>query len=155
MAGREFVPIPPAGFDVAGSFDGATTAVGAGGAPLIRYQVTRVNDRVDGVLGDAARQFMKNGDTDEVTLGGLHTRLSAALGAAGDRPEAGIVERLGTAKAAGICLGRYLDRTSRQPRYAGIAIVSCTGGLLEILVTECDSEDGCRNLVTTALAPYL
>ena len=26
MAAREFVPVPPAGFDIAGSFNGVTTA---------------------------------------------------------------------------------------------------------------------------------
>lgn len=35
----EFVPIPPGGFDIAGTFDGVTTAVGQGGTPRIRYEI--------------------------------------------------------------------------------------------------------------------
>jgi hypothetical protein len=42
---EEFVPVVPAGFDIAGSFDGVTTAVGPDGVPRIRYQLRAVEFR--------------------------------------------------------------------------------------------------------------
>ena len=41
MIPDDFVPVPPAGFDIAGSFGGLITAVGQGGTPLVTYRLKR------------------------------------------------------------------------------------------------------------------
>jgi hypothetical protein len=152
---REFVPIVPAGFDIAGSFNGVTTAVGPGGVPRIRYQLENVEFRSGGIAGFAVRQVLKRGIGDEVALGSLHTKLSTALMLVGLRPETGIVERFDSHALAGLVLGRYLDRDSNKQRYGAMGLVKSPEGLVEILVTESDSEASCRELVNAAMAPYL
>jgi hypothetical protein len=152
---REFVPIVPAGYDIAGSFNGVTTAVGPAGVPRIRYQVRSVEFRSGGIAGFAVRQVLKRGIGDEVALGSLHTKLSTALLLIGATPETGLVERLDGHPLAGLALGRYVDPKSNERRYAAMGLVKAQPGLIEILVTECDSEAATRELINAALAPYL
>ena len=97
---KEFVPIPPPGFDIAGTFNGVTTAVGQGGVPHIRYQLTKTEFRSGGVAGWLARRVLAAGVGDEV------------------------------------------------------ALVKLPDGLVEILVTESDSEQQARELAIAAMAPY-
>lgn len=151
---REFVPVPPAGFDIAGSFNGVTTAVGQGGVPRIRYQVTGTRFRSGGLVGFGVRQVLKTGVGDEVTLGSLHTRLSFALLMVGQEPEVGTIERTDEKKPNGLALGRYRDKQSGETRYGAIGLVKGEPGLIEILVTECDSEARSRELIGAAMAPY-
>lgn len=155
MPAQEFVPIVPAGFDIAGSFNGVTTAVGPGGVPRIRYQLRSAEFRSGGIAGFAVRQVLKRGIGDEVALGSLHTKLSTALMLVGVQPETGIVERFDSHPLAGLVLGRYLDRDSNAQRYGAMGLVKSPHGLFEVLVTECDSEASCRDLVNAALTPYL
>ena len=155
MAAQEFVPVPPAGFDIAGSFNGVTTAVGGGGVPRIRYQLTGTQFRSGGIIGFATRQVLKTGVGDEVALGSLHTRFSFALLMVGVQPEVGVIERIEQRPAAALVLGRYLDRNSNATRYGAMALVKGSPGMIEILVTECDSEDISRQLVQAAMQPYL
>ena len=155
MPAREFVPIVPAGFDIAGSFNGVTTAVGPGGVPRIRYQLGGVEFRSGGIAGFAVRQVLKRGVGDEVALGSLHTKLSMALMLVGDMPEAGSVERFENHPLAGLVLGRYVDRETKRQRYGAMGLVKAEPGLVEILVTECDNEAASRELIGAALAPYL
>ena len=155
MAPQEFVPVPPAGFDIAGSFNGVTTAVGSGGLPRVRYQLTGTQFRSGGVIGFATRQVLKTGVGDEVALGSLHTRCSFALLMVGVQPEVGVIERTKQHPAAAVVLGRYLDRSSSATRYGAMALVKGSPGMIEILVTECDSEDASRQLVQAAMQPYL
>jgi hypothetical protein len=149
-----FIPAPPPGFEIAGTFNGVTTAVGTNGE-RIRYRLTQVSFPSGGLIGFATRLVLRTGVGDEVALGGLHHRLSTALMMVGDRPEAGMPERLREESAAGLVLGRYLDRESRATRYGAMALVKGKPGMVEILVTECDSEDVCRRLVHAAVTPYL
>jgi hypothetical protein len=151
---REFVPVPPAGFDIAGSFDGVTTAVGQGGVPRIRYQLTGTQFRSGGLPGLITRQGLRTGVGDEVALGGLHTRLGFALLMVGSEPEAGMTVRLDERKPNGRVLGRYLDKAG-QRKFGAMALVRSDPGLIEILVTECDSEDRAREVIDAALATYL
>ena len=155
MAAKEFVPIVPAGFDIAGSFNGVTTAVGPGGIPRIRYQLTNVEFRSGGIAGFAVRQVLKRGIGDEVALGSLHTKLSTALMLVGEMPETGLVERLDNHALAGLVLGRYVDRKSNGPRYGAMALVKSNPGLIEIFVNECDSEAESREVINAAMGPYL
>lgn len=152
---EEFVPVPPPGFDVAGSFNGVTTAVGQGGTPRIRYQVAGIPFRGKGIAAWAMRQVMKSGAGDEVALGSLHTRIGYALMMVGDEPEPGLTERLDPDRPDGLVLGRYKDRDTKAQKYAAMALVKSKPGLIEILVTECDSEQAARDLARAALAPYL
>jgi hypothetical protein len=151
----EFVPFPPAGFEMAGAFNGVTTAVGPGGAPRIRYQLTGIKFRSGGLIGFATRQVLKTGAGHEVTLGSLHTRLSLALIMVGDHVEAGSVERFEHPPSAALVLGRYFDRNSGLERYGAIALVKGAPGMIEILVTECDTAAESREVINAALAPYL
>ena len=155
MASKEFVPVVPAGFDIAGSFNGVTTAVGVGGVPRIRYQIVGMNYRTKGVAAFVMKQVMTRGIGDEVTLGSLHSKLSMALMLVGAQPETGIVERLDDHPLAGIVMGRYLDRNTNAQRYGAMGLVKAQPGLIEILVTECDTEAASRELINAALAPYL
>lgn len=155
MAAKEFVPVVPAGFEIAGSFNGVTTAVGAGGVPRIRYQLTGTQFRSGGLIGFATRQVLKAGIGDEVALGSLHHRLEVAMMLAGAQPQAGVVERLDSHPLAGLVLGRYADHKTSAARYAAMALVKSRPGLIEILVTECDTERESRDLVTAAMEPYL
>ena len=150
----EFVPVPPAGFDIAGSFDGVTTAVGQGGLPRIRYQLTGARSRAGGPVGFGIRQLLKTGVGDEVALGSLHTRLSFALLLVGKDPEVGTIERTDPGKTDGLALGRYKDKTSGETRFAAMALVKGDPGLIEILVTECETEQLSRDLIRAAMAPY-
>lgn len=154
MAPKEFVPIVPAGFEIAGSFNGVTTAVGQGGAPRIRYQIVGMSFRTKGIAGFAMKQIMTRGIGDEVTLGSLHSKLEMAMTLVGAQPEAGVVERLETHPLAGLVLGRYVNKDA-QPRYAAMALVKIKPGLVEIFVSECDSEAAGRELIDAALAVYL
>lgn len=155
MAHKEFVPVPPAGFEIAGSFNGVTTAVGQGGVPRIRYQLTGVQFRSGGLIGFATRQVLKTGVGDEVALGSLHGRLEMALLMVGGQGEVGIVERIENQPAAGFVLGRYLDQRSETARFAAMALIKAQPGMIEVLVTECDDEDTARRLINAALALYL
>ncbi len=146
----EFVPVPPAGFDIAGTFDGVTTAFGQGGAPRIRYQVTRTKRRSGGIAGAA-----KRGPGGEVVLDGLHARLSFAMTALGEQPEAGAVERPDGCKAGGFALGRYLEHSSKAARYGGMALVEGRPGVVELLVTACETEAEARHLVEAAMSPFI
>jgi hypothetical protein len=151
----EFVPVVPAGFDIAGSFNGVTTAVGPGGVPRIRYQLRAVEFRSGGIAGFAVRQVLKRGIGDEVALGSLHTKLSMALMLIGDAPETGLVQRFDNHPLAGLVLGRYVDRKTGAPRFGAMAVVKAKPGLVEIFVNECGSEDESRALVNAAMGPYL
>jgi hypothetical protein len=155
MADKEFVPIVPAGFEIAGSFNGVTTAVGQGGVPRIRYQIVGMDFRTKGVAAFVMKQVMTRGIGDEVTLGSLHSRLEMALMLVGPRPETGIVERFDHHPLAGLVLGRYLDRRTSTPRYGAMGLVKSKPGLVEVFVSECDSEAQSRELVEAALGPYL
>ncbi|HKC20651.1 MAG TPA: hypothetical protein VKE27_13590 [Candidatus Dormibacteraeota bacterium] len=155
MPGREFVPIVPAGFEIAGSFNGVTTAVGQGGVPRIRYQIVGMSLRTKGVAAFVVKQVMTRGIGDEVTLGSLHSKLEMALMLAGQQPETGLVERFGNHPLAGLVLGRYLDRQTNTPRYGAMGLVKSQPGLVEVFVSECDSEAQSRELVNAALGPYL
>ena len=152
---KEFVPIVPAGFNIAGSFNGVTTAVGIDGVPRIRYQLVGMEFRTKGIAAFVMKQAMTRGIGDEVTLGSLHSKLAMALMLVGVQPETGIVERLDSHPLAGIVLGRYLDRKTNTPRYGAMGLVKSKPGLLEIFVSECDSEPESRELIKAALAPYL
>ena len=145
----------PAGFNIAGSFNGVTTAVGPGGVPRIRYQLRNVEFRSGGIAGFAVRQALKRGIGDEVALGSLHTKLSTALMLVGATPETGLVERFDTHPLAGLVLGRYRDGTTKEQRYGAMGLVKARLGLVDILVTECDSEAASRELINAALGPYL
>jgi hypothetical protein len=151
---REFVPIPPAGFDIAGSFDGVTTAVGQGGVPRIRHQLTGTQFRSGGLAGLITRQVVKGGVGDEAALGGLHTRLELALLMVGSEPEAGLTVRLDERRPNGRVLGRYLDKAGER-KFGAMALVRSDPGLIEILVTECDSEDHAREVIDAAIATYV
>ena len=151
----EFVPRPPAGFEIAGTFNGVTTAVGPGEVPRIRYQLTGVRFPSGGLVGFAMRQVLKTGVGDEVALGGLHSRLSFALMMVGDQPESGVVERLGDRSPNGFALGRYRGRPSGDTKFGGMALLKAAPGMVEILVTECDTEERARELINAAMAPYL
>ena len=155
MAAKEFVPVPPAGFDIAGSFNGVTTAVGPAGVPRIRYQLTGTQFRSGGIIGFATRQVLKTGVGDEVTLGSLHTRLSFALLMVGVQPEVGVIERIEQHPSAALILGRYLDRNTNAMRHGAMALVKGPPGMVEILVTECATEDASRQVVQAAMQPYL
>lgn len=155
MAPKEFVPVVPAGFDIAGSFNGVTTAVGVDGVPRIRYQLVGMNFRTKGIAAFVMKQAMTRGIGDEVTLGSLHSKLATALMLIGNEPETGIVERRDDHSLAGVVLGRYLDRKTATARYGAMGLVKGKAGLLEIFVSECDSEAQSRELVNAALAPYL
>ena len=72
----------------------------------------------------------------------------------GSEPETGIVKRLDEKKPNGIVLGRYLNKTGER-RYGAMALVKGAPGLIEILVTECDSEESSRGVIDAAIAPYL
>ena len=98
---------------------------------------------------------MTRGIGDEVTLGSLHSKLSTALMLVGAQPETGIVERLEDHPLAGIVMGRYLDHKTNAQRYGAMGLVKSKPGLVEILVTECDTEAAGRDLINAALAPYL
>lgn len=152
---QEFVPVPPPGFDIAGSFNGVTTAVGQGGTPRIRYQVAGIPFRGKGIGAWAMRQVMSSGAGDEVALGSLHTRIGYALMMVGSEPEPGLVERLDPDRPNGLVLGRYKDRDTSAMRFAAMALVKSKPGLIEILVTECESEERARELIGAAMAPYL
>lgn len=152
---KEFVPIVPAGFDIAGSFNGVTTAVGAGGVPRIRYQIVGMDFRTKGVAAFVMKQVMTRGIGDEVTLGSLHSKLEMALMLIGLQPEAGMVERFEDQQLAGLVLGRYLDRKTNAQRFGAMGLVKSKPGLVEIFVSECDSEAQSRELINAALAPYL
>lgn len=155
MPRKDFVPIVPAGFDIAGSFNGVTTAVGQGGVPRIRYQVVGMDYRTKGVGGFVMKQVMTRGIGDEVTLGSLHSKLEMALMLVGLQPEAGIVERFENHPLGGVVIGRYLDRDTKAPRYGAMGLVKSKPGLVEAFVSECDSEAQSRELINAALAPYL
>lgn len=101
------------------------------------------------------RQVLKRGIGDDVALGSLHTKLSTALMLVGAMPKTGIVERLDGHPLAGLVLGRYVDNKSNEQRYGAMGLVKARPGLVEILVTECDSEAASRELINAALAPYL
>jgi hypothetical protein len=152
---KEFVPVPPPGFDIAGSFNGVTTVVGQGGVPRIRYQRARVQFPSNGLVGFLTRQALKSGIGDEVALGSLHTRIEAALMLIGGEPEAGLTERLDERKPNGLVLGRYKDRDTDAEKYGAMALVKARQGMIEILVTECETESRAREVVGVALAPYL
>jgi len=145
----------PAGYDIAGSFNGVTTAVGAGGVPRLRYQISGVEFRSGGLAGFAVRQVLKRGVGDEVAIGSLHSRLSMALMLVGQQPETGIVERLESRTAAATVMGRYKDSKAETLRYGAMGLVRAAPGMIEILATECDSEAAARELITAALSPYL
>lgn len=155
MPRKEFVPVVPAGFNIAGSFNGVTTAVGPDGVPRIRYQLVGMDFRTKGIGAFLMKQAMTRGIGDEVTLGSLHSKLAMALMLVGVQPETGIVERLDDHPLAGIVLGRYLDGKTNAPRYGAMGLVKSRPGLLEIFVSECDSEAQSRELINAALAPYL
>ena len=155
MPPRDFVPVIPAGFEVAGSFNGVTTAVGQGGVPRIRYQIVGMSFRTKGIAGFAMKQMMTRGFGDEATLGSLHSKLAMALMLVGAMPETGIVERLDNHPLAGVVMGRYLDRQTNAQRYGAMGLVKAQPGLVEILVTECDTEADSRELVNAAMGPYL
>jgi hypothetical protein len=72
----------------------------------------------------------------------------------GQQPEAGVPERLDQGPAAGFVLGRYQDAKSGETRYAAMGLVKRKPGLVEILVTECATEQASRELVMTAMEPY-
>jgi hypothetical protein len=152
---QEFTPIVPAGFDIAGTFNGVTTAVGKGGVPRIRYQVPNAPIGGKSLAGWAMRQVMKSGAGDEVALGSLHTRIGFALMLVGKEPEPGVTERLSAEKPNGFVLGRYKDGNTNAQKYAAMALVKSKPGLIEILVTECDTEQAARTLIGAAMAPYL
>ncbi len=154
MPTEPFSPAPPPGFEIAGTFNGVTTAVGVAGE-RIRYRLTNVSFPSGGLIGFATRMVLRTGAGDEVALGSLHTRLSMALMMVGDKPEAGVPERIERGPAAGLVLGRYFDRASRAIRYGAMALVKSKPGIVEILVTECDSEESSRRLAHAALEPYL
>lgn len=155
MAPKEFTPSIPAGFEIAGSFNGVTTAVAPGGVPRIRYQIIGLEFRSPGIIGFAVRQALKRGVGDEVTIGSLHSRLATALALVGGMPETGIVERSDRHPMAALVLGRYLDRKSNAQRYGAMGVVKAKPGMVEVLVTECDSEAASRRLVNAAMEPYL
>jgi hypothetical protein len=152
---REFVPVPPPGFDIASSFNGVTTAVGQGGVPRIRYQRTGVQFPSSGLVGFLTREALKSGIGDEVALGSLHTRIKTALMLVGSEPEAGLTERLDKRKPNGLVLGRYKDRDTNAEKYGAMALVKARQGRIEILVTECETESRAREVVGAALAPYV
>lgn len=155
MAGdRDFVPTPPDGFEVAGTFGGVTTAVGATGE-IIRYQRTEVRFPGGGLIGMAARMVLRAGVGDEVALGGLANRLSTALMMVGTYPEAGLPERLERPAPAALAIGRYESRKAAARRFAAMALVRTRDGIVEILVTECPTEERARALIGRAMAPYL
>jgi hypothetical protein len=153
--GQDFIPIVPAGFDIAGTFGGVTTAVGQGGVPRIRYQIPRAPIQGKGVAAWAMRQVMKSGAGEEVALGSLHTRIGFALMMVGKEPEPGLTERLSPDKPTGFVLGRYKDTNTDELKYGAMALVKSKPGLIEILVTECTTEQGARDLIGAAMAPYL
>ena len=156
MAPKDFVPTVPTGFDIAGTFNGVTTAVGPGGVPRIRYQVHQgVQFPTTGVIGFAARQVMKRGVGDEVLIGSLHSRLEMALMLVGQMPEVGLTERLESHPTAAMVLGRYLDRKTDAQRYGAMALIKGTAGMVEVLVSECDTEAAARELIGKAMEPYL
>lgn len=152
---QEFTPIVPAGFDIAGTFNSITTAVGQGGAPRIRYQVAAMPFKGKGIGSWAMRQLMKAGAGDEVALGSLHSKIQFALMLVGTEPEAGLTERLDPDKPNGYVLGRYKDRTTNAQKYGAMALFKARPGLIEILVTECDSEQTAKELIGAAMAPFL
>lgn len=152
---HEFVPIVPAGFDIAGSFNGVTTAVGQGGVPRIRYQLSGVPIKGKGLSAWAMRQVLKSGAGDEVALGSLHSKIQFALMLVGTEPEAGLTERLSDDKPDGLVLGRYRDKDSGAQKYAAMALVKTQQGLIEIFVTECETEAAARELAGAAMAPYV
>ncbi|HSS62153.1 MAG TPA: hypothetical protein VLK30_11940 [Candidatus Limnocylindrales bacterium] len=156
MPAQEFVPVVPAGFEIAGSFNGVTTAVAPGGVPRIRYRIHQgVQFRSGGLIGFATRQVLKRGVGDEVLIGSLHTRLATALMLVGVMPEAGLVERLDSHPIAALVVGRYNDHKTEALRYGAMALVRGRPGIVEVLVTECDSEAASRELINAAMAPYL
>lgn len=63
MPAEEFVPVPPAGFDIAGTFGGVTTAVGQGGTPRIRYEVKAAPDpfSTDQPAGQVVERYLDGG----------------------------------------------------------------------------------------------
>ena len=150
----DFTPIPPPGFDIAGTFNGVTTAVGQGGVPRIRYQISGIPFRGRGLGAWAMRQVMNAGAGDEVALGSLHSRLATALALVGGDPEVGMTQRLDDNRPDGFVLGRYKDRTSGAARFGAMALVKSKAGLIEVLVTECETEDAARDLAGAAMAPY-
>ena len=100
MPSEAFSPAPPPGFEIAGTFNGVTTAVGAGGE-RIRYRLTNVRFPSGGLIGFATRMVLRTGVGDEVALGSLHTRLATALALIGGNPEAGMPERIDRGPATG------------------------------------------------------
>lgn len=156
MAPQDFVPTVPAGFEIAGTFNGVTTAVGPGGVPRIRYQLHQgVQFPTTGVIGFAARQVMKRGMGDEVLIGSLHSRLEMALMLIGQMPEVGLTERLESHPTAALVLGRYLNQKTDAQRYAAMALVKGRPGMVEVFASECDTESAARELIGRAMEPYL
>lgn len=154
MSSEAFSPAPPPGFEIAGTFNGVTTAIAAGGE-RIRYRLTKVSFPSGGLIGFLTRRVLSSGVGDEVALGSLHSRLATALALIGGSPEAGMPERIGRGPASGLVLGRYVDRASGATRYGAMALVKGKPGMVEILVTECASEESSRRLAQAALEPYL
>ena len=152
--GRDFTPISPAGFEVAGTFNGVTTAVGPA-REVIRYQRTEVRFPSGGVVGMAVRMVLRAGVGDEVALGGLSNRLATALMMLGTMPEAGLPERLDRQSPAAFVLGRYQSGKAGAQRFGAMALFRTGAGMVEILVSECETEARAREVVGQAMAPYL
>jgi hypothetical protein len=88
-------------------------------------------------------------------IGSLHSRLETALMLTGQMPEVEITERLDSHPTAAVVLGRYLNQKTAVQRYAAMALVKGKPGMVEVLVTECDTEAAGRELIHKAIEPYL